>query len=75
MQLTDFVSGVPDEVWATFEPILPPVVWRGIGRKPKGNRECFHGLLYLLIVGCGWEMLPRCFPSVCRLCPRIAIPT
>ena len=63
MQLSDFVAGVPDEVWATFEPILPRVTWCGIGRKPKGNRECFHGLLYLLIVGCGWELLPKCFPS------------
>jgi hypothetical protein len=25
MQLTDFVRGVPDDVWAVFEPALPPV--------------------------------------------------
>ncbi len=24
MQLTDFVADVPDDVWAVFEPILPP---------------------------------------------------
>jgi transposase len=63
MQLTDFVKDVPDDVWAIFEPILPPVVWKGNGRKPKGNRECFHALLYLLIAGIGWELLPNCFPS------------
>jgi transposase len=63
MQLTDFVKDVPDDVWAVFEPILPPVVWKGNGRKPKGNRECFHALLYLLIAGIGWELLPKCFPS------------
>jgi hypothetical protein len=45
MQRTDFVKDVPDDVWAVFEPILPPVVWKGNGRKPKGNRQCFHALL------------------------------
>ena len=63
MQLTDFVAGIPDDVWAVFEPILPPVVWKGIGRKPKENRTCLHALLYLLIAGCGWKLLPKCFPS------------
>ena len=63
MQLTDFVRGVPDDVWAVFEPILPPVVWKGNGRKPKENRECPHALLYLLIAGIGWELMPPGFPS------------
>ena len=63
MQLTDFVRGVPDDAWAPFEPILPPVVWKGNGRKPKSNRDCLHGLLYVLIAGIGWELLPKCFPS------------
>jgi transposase len=63
MELTDFVADVPEDVWAVFEPILPPVVWKGVGRKPKSNRACLHALLYLLIAGIGWELLPRCFPS------------
>ncbi len=63
MQLTDFVSGLPDDVWAVFVPVLPPVVWKGVGRKPKGNRECLHALLYLLVTGIGWEFLPPGFPS------------
>ena len=63
MHLTDFVRGVPDDVWAVFEPILPPVVWKGNGRKPKENRECLHALLYILIAGIGWELLPAGFPS------------
>jgi hypothetical protein len=45
MQLTDFVAGVPDDVWAVFEPILPPVVWKGVGCQPYNNRECLHALL------------------------------
>jgi transposase len=63
MKLTDFVAGVPDDVWAVFEPILPPVVWKGVGRKPKSNRACLHALLYVLIAGIGWEFVPTGFPS------------
>ena len=63
MKLTDFVADVPDDVWAVFEPILPPVVWKGTGRKPKSNRACLHALLYVLIAGIGWELLPKSFPS------------
>jgi transposase len=63
MKLTDFVADVPDDLWATFEPILPPVVWKGVGRKPKSNRQCLHALLYILVAGIGWEFLPKGFPS------------
>lgn len=63
MKLADFVADVPDDVRAVFEPILPPVVWKGTGRKPKGNRACLHALLYVLISGIGWGLLPKCFPS------------
>jgi transposase len=63
MKLTDFVADVPDDVWAVFEPVLPAVVWKGTGRKPKSNHACLHALLYVLIAGIGWELLPKCFPS------------
>jgi transposase len=63
MRLTDFVTGVPDDGWAVFEPILPPVVWKGVGCTPSGNRECLHALLYALIAGIGWAFLPAGFPS------------
>lgn len=63
MKLTDFVRDVPADVWAVFEPILPPAIWQGNGRKPKGNRECLHALFYVLVSGIAWEMLPVCFPS------------
>jgi transposase len=63
MKLTDFVDDVPDDVWAVFEPLLPAVVYQGTGRKPYGNRACLHALLYVLIAGIGWELLPKGFPS------------
>jgi transposase len=63
MELKDIARGVPEEIWTVFEPILPPVVWCGNGRPPKSNRECFHALLYVLVGGISWELLPRGFPS------------
>jgi transposase len=63
MRISDFARRLPDEVWAVFEPILPPKVWIGNGCPPIGNRECLHGLLYVLATGIAWEMVPPCFPS------------
>lgn len=62
MKLSDLSRRLPDEVWSTFNPVLPPVVWCGNGRPPWDNRAVLHGLLYVLISGVGWEMVPPCFP-------------
>jgi transposase len=63
MQLIDFARKVPDDVWALFAPSLPPVVWCGNGCPPYDNRECLHAVLYVLVTGIGWQMLPAGFPS------------
>ena len=63
MHLTDFAREVPDEVWALFAPILPPVVWCGNGCPPYDNREWLHAVLYGLVTGIGWRMLPQGFPA------------
>ena len=64
MKLHTIARRLPDEIWAIFEPVLPPVVWSGEGRPPVSNHKCLHGLLYVLITGIGWEMLPKkVFPS------------
>jgi transposase len=62
MKLSAIARHLPDEVWAVFEPILPPAVWCGDGRPPASNRRVLHGLLYVLITGIGWDYLPPCFP-------------
>ena len=46
-----------------FAPILPPAVWCGNGCPPYDNRECLHAVLYVLVTGIGWRMLPLGFPS------------
>jgi transposase len=62
MRLQQIARRLPEPVWALFEPILPPVVYCGTGRKPASNHACLHGLLYVLITGIGWEYVPPCFP-------------
>ena len=73
MQLTDFARKVPDEVWALFEPILPPVVWCGNGCPPYDNRECLHAVLYVLVTGIGWRMWPPGFPSYKTVQRRLTV--
>ena len=63
MELKDIAKRLPDDIWEVFEPLLPPVVWCGNGRPPTGNKECLHGLLFVLVSGIAWEMLPPCWPS------------
>jgi transposase len=63
MQLTDFARQLPEDVWNLFHPLLPPVVWCGNGRPPLSNRDCLHGLFYVLVTGIAWRMLPTAFPS------------
>jgi transposase len=63
MQLTDFARKVPEEVWALFAPILPPVVWCGNGCPPYDNRECLHAVLSGLVAGIGWQLVPKGFPA------------
>lgn len=63
MRLNDLARRLPDDIWAVFEPALPAKVWAGNGRPPAGNRDCLHALLYVLVSGIAWEMLPWCFPS------------
>jgi transposase len=55
--------GVPEEVGAEFEPVLPKGVWPGNGRPPLDNRRVLHALLDVLTSGLAWDMLPLGFPA------------
>ena len=63
MRLKDIARELPEEIWEVFEPLLPKVVWVGNGRPPCSNRDCLHGVLYILVTGIPWEMMPKGFPS------------
>lgn len=73
MKLAKLALRMPDEVWALFEPILPPVVYAGTGRKPCSNHACLQGLLYVLITGIGWDYVPPCFPKADTIQQRLRL--
>lgn len=62
MTFESLARHLPDELWAAFEPVLPPVVWCGNGRPPTGNRECLHAAIFILISGTPWKLMPPGFP-------------
>jgi transposase len=62
MKLREIAKHLPQDLWAIFEPILPPVEWCGVGRPPYSNQVCLHGLLYVLVTGIGWDYVPPNFP-------------
>jgi len=45
----------------------PPMTRAG-GRPACANRDCFEGIVFVLLSGCRWKGLPSCFPykSVCH---------
>ncbi len=54
---------LPEPVWALFESALPPApisVDRGLR---VSNHRVLHALLYVLLTGIDWELVPPCFPS------------
>ena len=63
MELKDIARKLPEEIWEVFEPLLPKVVWVGNGRPPCSNRDCLHGVLYVLVTGIPWEMMHRRFET------------
>lgn len=52
---------VQDELWAIIEPVIPKKVrrFRHPGRKRVPDRACLTGIVFVLITGIQWEMLPQ----------------
>ena len=52
---------VSDELWSMIEPLIPvkPRRERNTGRYPTPDRACLTGILFVLLTGIQWEMLPR----------------
>jgi transposase len=53
-----------DAQWERLSPHIPELE-RGPfgGRPPHSARACLEGILFVLVTGCQWEKLPKCFPS------------
>ena len=50
---------LPDDLWATVEPLLPPEPPKPAGGRPRlPDRAALTGILFVLKSGLPWEMLP-----------------
>lgn len=59
-----YIPVVSDEQWAKISSLLPdPKESPKGGRKPKPNRDCFEGILWVLRSGARWKDLPKTYPS------------
>jgi transposase len=49
-----------DELWNQIQPLLPkhPLDRRG-GAPRKSDRACLEGILYVLVTGCQWRLVPH----------------
>ena len=53
-----------DAQWDRIKHLIPaPLPQPQGGRPPHANRDCLEGILFVLVTGCQWEKLPKCFPS------------
>lgn len=56
-----YASDLTDEQWALIEPLIPVYTW---GRPRKlSMRSVVNAILYLLVTGCQWAMLPKEYPN------------
>ena len=61
---TEPLFQLTDNQWFLIEDLFPdPPRTRAGGRPPHPNRNCFEGILFVLVAGCRWKDLPSCFPS------------
>jgi len=50
---------VSDDLWAEVEPLLPPVLPKPKGGRPRvPDRACLAGIIFVLKSGIPWRMLP-----------------
>lgn len=53
-----------DAQWDRIKHLIPePLSQPKGGRPPHSQRACLEGILFVLLTGCQWEKLPKCFPS------------
>ena len=55
---------MPDAMWKTIAPLLPPETPKGPGTKggrpTVGARKKLDAVFYVLRTGCQWNSIPRC---------------
>jgi transposase len=48
-----------DKQWDSIKPCIPPQP--AVGRKRADDRKTINGILYVLMTGCRWHDMPRCY--------------
>ena len=61
---TELNTQLSEDQWFLIQDLFPDrkVSTKG-GRPAHSSRDCFEGILYVLITGIRWNDLPKCFPS------------
>lgn len=59
-----YPSDLTDEEWARVRRVIPDIVADGQGRKnARSTRSVLNAILYKSSTDCGWNVLPKDFPS------------
>lgn len=57
-------TSLSDAQWDRIKHLIPELLSQPKGgRPPDSQRACLEGILFVLLTGCQWEKLPKCFPS------------
>jgi transposase len=60
----DGYSYLSDAQWDRISRWIPEPESQPRGGRPfHSPRDCLEGILYVLVTGCQWSKLPKCFPS------------
>ena len=63
---------ITDQQWIRLEPLRPkPKPSAKGGPKPRGNRQVFDGIIWVLPTGPGWNHLADRYPSASTCRPRL----
>ena len=61
---TEPTRQLSDSQWFLIEDLFPDPPPNPLGgRPPRSNRDCFEGILFVLLSGCRWKDLPDSYPS------------
>ena len=51
---------ISDDLWNLIAPLLPPARFKLKGGRPRiPDRACLRGVVFVLLTGIPWEVLPR----------------
>ena len=62
--MTEPTRQLDDSQWLVIADLFPDPTPNPLGgRPPRLNRDCFEGILFVLLSGCRWKDLPKNLPS------------